>query len=80
MRLAYTYIRLDDGQRLIVPNERLAQSSVQNHTVVDPRVKVEIVGVAPAGGGRHARARAAERAGRGRGGARSARWTTRASP
>ena len=28
MKLTYTYIRLDDGRRLIVPNERLAQSSV----------------------------------------------------
>jgi small-conductance mechanosensitive channel len=42
VRLTYTYIRLDDGRRLIVPNERLAQSSVQNHTIVDPRVQVEV--------------------------------------
>jgi small-conductance mechanosensitive channel len=42
MHLSYTYIRLDDGRRLIVPNERLAQSSIVNHTVVDPRVKVEV--------------------------------------
>jgi len=42
MRLTYTYIRLDDGRRLIVPNERLAQSSVLNHTIVDPRVQVEV--------------------------------------
>ena len=42
MRLTYTYIRLDDGRRLIVPNERLAQSSIQNHTIVDPRVSVEV--------------------------------------
>jgi small conductance mechanosensitive channel len=41
-RLTYTYIRLDDGRRLVVPNERLAQSSIQNHTVVDPRVQVEV--------------------------------------
>ena len=40
--LTYTYIRLDDGRRLIVPNERLAQSSVLNHTILDPRVQVEI--------------------------------------
>jgi len=50
MRLNYTYIRLDDGQRLIVPNERLAQSSVHNHTIVDPRVKVEISVWIPPGG------------------------------
>ena len=42
IRLTYTYIRLDDGRRLIVPNERLAQSSVENHTIVDPRVQVQI--------------------------------------
>jgi small-conductance mechanosensitive channel len=42
VRLTYTYIRLDDGRRLVVPNERLAQSSIQNHTVVDPGVQVEI--------------------------------------
>lgn len=50
MRLNYTYIRLDDGQRLIVPNERLAQSPVQNHTIVDPRVKVEVSVWIPPGG------------------------------
>ncbi|MDQ3643887.1 MAG: mechanosensitive ion channel family protein [Actinomycetota bacterium] len=42
VRLTYTYIRLDDGRRLIVPNERLAQSSIANHTVVDPNVQVEV--------------------------------------
>jgi small-conductance mechanosensitive channel len=42
MKLTYTYIRLDDGRRLIVPNERLAQSSVLNHTILDPRVQLEV--------------------------------------
>jgi small conductance mechanosensitive channel len=42
VKLAYTYIRLEDGRRLIVPNERLAQSSVENHTILDPRVQVEV--------------------------------------
>jgi small-conductance mechanosensitive channel len=42
VRLAYTYIRLDDGRRMIVPNERLAQSSIANHTILDPRVQVEV--------------------------------------
>jgi small-conductance mechanosensitive channel len=42
VRLTYTYIRLDDGTRLIVPNERLAQSPVHNHTILDPRVQVEV--------------------------------------
>jgi small-conductance mechanosensitive channel len=42
VRLTYTYIRLDDGRRLIVPNELLAQSSIENHTILDPRVQVEV--------------------------------------
>jgi small conductance mechanosensitive channel len=42
VKLTYTYIRLDDGRRLIVPNEMLAQSSVENHTILDPRVQVEV--------------------------------------
>ena len=42
MKLTYTYIRLDDGRRLIVPNERLAESSVLNHTIIDQRVEVEV--------------------------------------
>ena len=59
VRLTYTYIRLDDGRRLIVPNERLAQSSIVNHTVVDPRVQVEVsVWLAP-GARRRPRARGA---------------------
>jgi small conductance mechanosensitive channel len=49
VRLTYTYIRLDDGRRLVVPNERLASSSVQNHTVVDPRVQVEVSAWLPPG-------------------------------
>jgi small-conductance mechanosensitive channel len=42
VQLSYTYIRLDDGRRLIVPNERLASSTIENHTVVDPRIQVEV--------------------------------------
>jgi small-conductance mechanosensitive channel len=42
MKLTYTYIRLGDGRRLIVPNERLAQSSVVNHTIAETRVQVEV--------------------------------------
>ena len=41
MQLTYTYIRLDDGRRLIVPNAA-ASSSVVNHTILDPRVQVEV--------------------------------------
>ena len=42
VRLTYTYVRTDDGRRIIVPNERLAQNTVENHTIVDPRVRVEV--------------------------------------
>jgi small-conductance mechanosensitive channel len=41
IRLTYTYIRTEDGTRVVVPNERLAQSTVQNHTIADARVRVE---------------------------------------
>src|SRR4051795_12509431 len=51
VRLTYTYLRLDDGRRLIVPNERLASSSIVNHTVVDPRVQVEVSVWLPPGAG-----------------------------
>lgn len=42
VRLTYTHVRLDDGRRLIIPNEQLASSTVINHTIVDPRVRVEV--------------------------------------
>ncbi|HKP91488.1 MAG TPA: mechanosensitive ion channel domain-containing protein [Thermoleophilaceae bacterium] len=42
IRLTYTYIRTADGTRVVVPNESLAQSTIQNHTIADPRVRVEI--------------------------------------
>jgi len=42
VRLTYTYIRGGDGRRIIVPNERLALTVIQNHTIVDPRVNVEV--------------------------------------
>lgn len=41
IRLTYTYVRTDDGTRVVIPNERLAQNTVCNHTIVDPRVRVE---------------------------------------
>jgi small-conductance mechanosensitive channel len=41
MRLSYTYVRTADGRRIVIPNERLAQSTVENHTIIDPRVRVE---------------------------------------
>jgi small-conductance mechanosensitive channel len=42
MKLTYTFIRLAEGPRLIVPNERLAESSVLNHTIMETRVQVEV--------------------------------------
>ena len=42
IRLTYTYLRLDDGRRFVIPNEQLAQSPLVNHTVVDPRVQVGV--------------------------------------
>lgn len=42
IRLTYTYIATGSGARYVVPNERLAQSSVQNHTLADARVRVEV--------------------------------------
>jgi small-conductance mechanosensitive channel len=42
VRLTYTYLVSDDGRRIIIPNERLAQSTIVNHTIVDPRVRVTV--------------------------------------
>jgi small-conductance mechanosensitive channel len=42
VRLTYTYIACDDGTRVIVPNERLAQNTVANHTVGTGSVRVEV--------------------------------------
>ena len=42
VRLTYTYLRSDDGRRIIIPNERLAQNTIQNHTIIDPRVRVAV--------------------------------------
>ena len=42
IRLTYTFIRDDEGHRVIVPNERLAQTVIENHTIVDPRVNVKV--------------------------------------
>jgi len=49
IRLTYTYIATGSGARYVVPNERLAQSSVQNHTLADSRVRVEVSLWLPAG-------------------------------
>jgi small-conductance mechanosensitive channel len=50
VRLTYTYIRDDEGHRVIVPNERLAQTVIENHTIVDPRVSVTVSVWLPPGG------------------------------
>ena len=42
IRLTYTYVRTDDGTRVVIPNERLAQNTVQNHTILDASLKVEV--------------------------------------
>jgi small-conductance mechanosensitive channel len=42
VRLTYTFVRADDGRRVIIPNEQLASSTVVNHTIVDPRVRVTV--------------------------------------
>jgi small-conductance mechanosensitive channel len=42
IRLTYTYVTADDGRRIVIPNERLASTTVENHTIVDPRVHVEV--------------------------------------
>ena len=42
VRLTYTYIRGGDRRRIIVPNERLAQSIIENHTIIDARANVEV--------------------------------------
>ena len=42
IRLTYTYVRTEDGSRIVIPNERLASSTVRNHTILDPSVRVEV--------------------------------------
>jgi small-conductance mechanosensitive channel len=43
VRLTYTYLRAEDNRRIIVPNERLASSTIDNFTIMDPRVEVEVM-------------------------------------
>jgi small-conductance mechanosensitive channel len=42
IRLTYTYVRTDDGTRVVIPNERLASNTVHNHTILDAALKVEV--------------------------------------
>ncbi|MFL5896819.1 MAG: mechanosensitive ion channel family protein [Thermoleophilaceae bacterium] len=48
VRLTYTYLNGEDGRRIIIPNERLASSTIENFTIVDPRIEVEVtIGLPP---------------------------------
>ena len=49
IRLTYTYIATEDGTRVVVPNERLAQNTVENHTIGSGPVRVEVALYLPAG-------------------------------
>ena len=42
IRLTYTYVRTDDGTRVVIPNERLASNTVHNHTILDSALKVVV--------------------------------------
>ena len=42
IRLTYTYIACEDGTRVVVPNERLAQNTLENHTIGSGPVRVEV--------------------------------------
>jgi small-conductance mechanosensitive channel len=42
VRLTYTYLRAEDNRRIIVPNERLASTTIENFTIMDPRVEIEV--------------------------------------
>jgi small-conductance mechanosensitive channel len=42
VRLTYTYLRAEDNRRIIIPNERLASSTIENFTIMEPRVEVEV--------------------------------------
>jgi small-conductance mechanosensitive channel len=42
IRLTYTYVRTGDGTRVVIPNERLAQNTVQNYTILDPSLRVDV--------------------------------------
>ena len=42
IRLTYTYLRTGDGTRVVIPNEHLAENTVQNYTILDPSIRVEV--------------------------------------
>jgi small-conductance mechanosensitive channel len=41
--LTYTFIRLDDGARLVIPNEKLASDTIRNSTIVSREKVAEIM-------------------------------------
>ena len=40
--LTYTFIRLDEGARLVIPNEKLASDTIRNFTIRSPETITEI--------------------------------------
>ncbi|HSC91127.1 MAG TPA: mechanosensitive ion channel domain-containing protein [Gaiellaceae bacterium] len=42
IKLTYTFIRLDDGSRLVIPNATLAANTIRNATIVSPEKVAEV--------------------------------------
>lgn len=42
IKLTYTFIRLDDGSRLVIPNATLATNTIRNATIVNPEKVAEV--------------------------------------
>lgn len=42
IKLTYTFIRLDDGSRLVIPNATLASNTIRNATIVSPEKVAEV--------------------------------------
>jgi small-conductance mechanosensitive channel len=40
--LSYTFIRTDEGVRLVIPNEKLASDTIRNSTIISPNKVAEI--------------------------------------
>ena len=40
--LIYTFIRTDDGDRLVIPNSKLASDTIRNSTIRSPEQRIEI--------------------------------------
>jgi small-conductance mechanosensitive channel len=39
IRLSYTYLRASDGRRIVIPNEQLAQSAIENQSISGGRLR-----------------------------------------